>query len=294
MKKVREIVVVSGKGGTGKTTVTASLAAVLSPQVIVDADVDAANLHLLMKPAGTVFTNFSGKDLARIDPERCRNCGTCADLCRFGAIRLTDDEVYLVDEVSCEGCTLCALACPEGAVEMVPRRVGQWMVSRTAYGDFVHARLKPGGENSGNLVTMVRHQAKLLARRKGIDTILIDGPPGIGCPVNAALSGTDFALVVTEPTYSGIHDLERLLQLIRHFDIYAAIVINRFDINRENTRSIETFARQEAIPVLARIPHSYDIIDAIARAEIPLHHSAELRQAVEKISAGIHAYFGQK
>lgn len=294
MKDIREIVVVSGKGGTGKTTVTAALASVHSRQIIVDADVDAANLHILMKPTGTVFTDFRGRDVARVDTQRCSGCGICAELCRFGALRNIDNKTYRVDETLCEGCTLCVCACPEGAVDMVPAQVGQWMVSRTAYGDFVHARLEPGGENSGHLVTMVRHQAKLLARRKGINTILIDGPPGIGCAVNAALSGTDYALLVTEPTHTGIHDLERLLQLIRHFTVPVSIVINRYDINLNNTRFIESLAGQEGIPVIARIPHSYDIITAVTEAEIPVDRCAELKEAVADIWAAVKARFTEK
>ncbi len=276
MKKFKEIVIVSGKGGTGKTTLTATLAAVIPHKVIADTDVDAANLHLLLNPKNSKHTEFQGLDIARIDPAQCAGCGLCRDKCTFNAIIETSNKGFKVDESACEGCTLCSLVCPVKAIAMKPRIVGRWMISDTAYGRLVHARLKPGGENSGHLVTMVRLQAKHQALENNIDTIIIDGPPGIGCPVNAAISGTDYAVLVTEPTQSGISDLERIMQLLSHFDIPCGVVINRFDIHPENSHQIERFCRESGATILGKIPHSYKIIEAITSAKIPLNQCDEL------------------
>ncbi len=283
MKKFKEIVVVSGKGGTGKTTFTATLAASLPRKIIADTDVDAANLHILLQPKKSRATKFRGKDIASLDPGKCTNCGLCREKCAFDAVIPVKGNLK-IDESACEGCTLCSLVCPTEAIVMIPRFVGDWMISETAYGKFVHARLKPGGENSGHLVTMVRLQAKHLAVENNIDTILIDGPPGIGCPVNAAVSGTNYAVVVTEPTYSGISDLERILLLIRHFGIPCGVIVNRFDIHAENTNRIERYCREAGASVLAKIPHSYEIMESIAAARIPINVCQELDRAVSAIS----------
>jgi len=282
MKKVKEIVVISGKGGTGKTTLTAALANIIPGKVVVDADVDAANLYILLKPENIRPTDFTGKAVAVIDLDACSRCGLCRELCRFHAID-TEDGDYIVDHFSCDGCGLCAIACPVQAVRMEEQVVGKWFIADTEYGDFVYARLIPGAENSGNLVTMVRHQGKLVAEEKQIDTVLIDGPPGIGCPVTAAISGTDLAIIVTEPTYSGISDLQRVFDLTSHFSIKSGVVINRFDINLENTAKIEAFAVEKGIPVMARVPHSRCIMDEITNSHLPSGNCPELAQPVEHI-----------
>jgi MinD superfamily P-loop ATPase len=282
MKKVKEIVVISGKGGTGKTTVTASLADLIPGKIIVDADVDAANLYLLLNPEHTQGTDFIGKPTARIDADMCTSCGRCKELCRFDAINIIDEQ-YIVDDFSCDGCGLCEIACPVKAVQMNPQVVGKWFVSRTPLGDFVHARLIPGAENSGSLVTKVRQQAKQAAEEKKIEALLIDGPPGIGCPVIAAAAGAHLAVMVTEPTYSAINDLKRLLKLTTHFRVKSCIVINRFDINRENTRQIENFAQNKGVPVIARIPHSRCVMEEIAKSSIPSRKCSTLSREVEKI-----------
>lgn len=286
MKAFKEIVVVSGKGGTGKTTLTAALATALPDKVIADTDVDAANLHLLMRPQNSIATDFRGKDIAEIDPAGCAGCGLCREKCRFDAI-VNHGQHYQVDESACEGCTLCSLLCPSGAIAMKQRIVGRWMASDTSHGPMIHARLKAGGENSGHLVTMVRLQAKHRALEDKCKFIIIDGPPGIGCPVNAALTGTDFAVIVTEPTQSGISDLKRLIRLIQNFDIPFGIVINRYDVHMENSAAIETFCRELDSPLLGKIPHSYKIIDAIAAAHIPLRECEELDRTVLRIKETI-------
>ncbi len=282
MKDPKEIVIISGKGGTGKTTITASLADMIPGKIILDADVDAADMFILMNPGEIRATKFTGKAAAVIDSDRCISCRRCLELCRFHAI-VVDEGKYRVDELSCDGCTLCRLACPVKAIAMKERIVGEWYTSVTGWGDFVYARLIPGGENSGSLVTMVKRQAQLLAREKNIDLLLIDGPPGIGCPVIAAISGVHLAIIVTEPTYSGISDLERVFQLTTHFKIKSGIVINRYDINPENTGKIEEFARQNRVPVYAKIPHSDCIREAISRRDIPSRHCRELAEPLENL-----------
>jgi MinD superfamily P-loop ATPase len=207
MKKPEQIVVLSGKGGTGKTTVTASLAVMFPDKVIADADVDAANLHILLDPAVISEHTFPGRPVAEINPKHCINCGICMDLCRFDAIGVSNGQHH-IDEFSCEGCTLCSIACPEHAIAMTKQTAGRWFNSSTAYGSFIYARLDPGAENSGNLVTMVKHQSRLTAESEEKTYILIDGPPGIGCPVTSALSGSDFAVIVTEPSLTAISDLD--------------------------------------------------------------------------------------
>ena len=282
MKPFKEIVVVSGKGGTGKTTLTAALAAAIPNKVIADTDVDAANLHLLLQPENSVPTEFRGMDIAEINPAQCTACGLCRDSCAFHAVEEHQNS-FQVDPTACEGCTLCSLVCPAQAIAMKPRIVGHWIASDTSFGRMIHARLKPGGENSGHLVTMVRLQAKHQALEHQCGTIIIDGPPGIGCPVNAALTGTDIAILVTEPTQSGISDLRRLLKLIDHFDIPVGIIINRFDVHLENSRCIEAFCQETGAPVLGKIPHSYQIIEAISEARIPINLCQELDNTVSAI-----------
>ncbi|MCK4761790.1 MAG: ATP-binding protein [Candidatus Aminicenantes bacterium] len=282
MKKAKEIVVISGKGGTGKTTITASLAGIMTDKVIVDADVDAANLYILLRPQNIRGTDFTGKGLAEIDRDLCVHCGLCKELCRFFAIEIVDGD-YRVDPFSCDGCGLCKIVCPVQAVTIEEQVVGKWFSADTEFGAFVYARLIPGAENSGNLVTMVKEQAKQKAAAGNIPTILIDGPPGIGCPVISAVSGADFALIVTEPTYSGISDLRRVFDLTAHFGIKSGIVINRCDINPGNTTAIETFAREKGIPVLAGIPHSRCIMDEISESRLPARKCKELSRQIENI-----------
>lgn len=293
MNKLKEIVILSGKGGTGKTTVASSLAAVMKDIVIADADVDAANMHILLKPEIIKEEDFTGKSIAIIDNDICTSCDICRNLCRFDAIDVVNDE-YIVDEISCDGCTLCEVACPVDAIRMEEQIVGKWFLSKTDYGEFVYAKLNPGAENSGNLVTMVKHQSKRLAESKGINKILIDGPPGIGCPVTSSLSGAFLSILVTEPTLSGMSDLERILKLTKHFNVITGIVINRFDINLENSKKIEDFAKEHNIEVFAKIPHSHCILDEITNRNIPVFNCNELKVEIEKIVLKINQYIEEK
>ncbi len=275
-----QIAVISGKGGTGKTTVT-SVFATLCKCVIADCDVDAPNLHILLKPKVLEEIPFKGLKKARIIEERCERCGLCYDLCRFDAIYVENGS-YRVDVVRCEGCAFCYRACPSRAIEMVSEVRGKIFVSETEYGPFVHAMLEPGEENSGLIVHEVKKKAEEIAEEKGYDTIIVDGAPGIGCPVIASLSNVDKAVIVTEPTLSGLSDMERVLRLVRHFRIEPYVVINKFDLNVDVTNRIEGFCRSEGIPIVAKVPFYDDIPSAIANLKIPVKE--EIVEAWEVIS----------
>ena len=247
---MKELVILSGKGGTGKTSLTASLAVLASGCLLCDADVDAADLHLLMQPDIKQRTDFQGGGVAIIDSQRCTGCGTCIDMCRWSAI----GPEFVVDEIACEGCGVCVDFCPEQAIDFPTKTCGQWFVSDTRCGPMVHARLGIAEENSGKLVTLVRQQAKRLAEEKGIDLIITDGPPGVGCPVIASVGGATSTLIVTEPTVSGIHDMSRAIALCRHFKVPVMVCINKFDLNLDNNAKIEQMARDAGLPVVGRIP----------------------------------------
>ncbi len=257
---MKELVVLSGKGGTGKTTLVGSFAALAKHKVLADCDVDAADLHLLLAPSVRETHEFTSGQLAAIERARCTGCGLCVEHCRFDAIH-----DFTVDPLACEGCGFCARVCPEGAITMTERLSGHWYLSDTVYGPLVHARLGIGEENSGKLVTTVRNAARALAEREGSELIISDGPPGIGCPVISSLSGADLALLVTEPTLSGIHDLERVVGACRHFGAPAAVCINQYDVSEENSRRIEDWCGTEDIPVVGRLPYDDAIPQAIAR-----------------------------
>lgn len=269
---MKQIVIVSGKGGTGKTVLTASFAVLAKRSVIADCDVDAADLHLLLHPRVTEKHEFQGLTKAHIDEQRCPGCGECLTVCRFGAVRdgryqMVDgrdtDGRYSIDPIACEGCRVCSYLCPPEAIRMVETIAGEWYVSETRYGPMVHAQLGIAQENSGKLVAVVRQQAKLIAEKNNLDCVVIDGPPGIGCPVIASLSGVDMALVVTEPTLSGIHDLERVTAVARHFGITSVCVINKFDINRENSNMLEHWCQSKGMPLAGRIPFDSSVMESI-------------------------------
>lgn len=257
---MKELVVISGKGGTGKTSILGALASLATNAVLADCDVDAANLHVLLKPNVQKRTSFFGGKIAAIDPERCTACGRCRELCRFDAI--TSD--FQVDEIACEGCGVCVWNCPEQAIAFQEHENGEWFISRTRFGDMVHAKLGIAEENSGKLVTLVRNEAKKLATSNDRDLLLVDGPPGTGCPVIAAIGGADAVLIVVEPTLSAIHDMKRVVELAEHFDIPGAVVINKYDLNQELSEDIKTFCQGKDIPIAGILP--YDL--AIVRAQL--------------------------
>jgi MinD superfamily P-loop ATPase len=266
---VKEIVVLSGKGGTGKTTIVGSFAAMANSKVLADCDVDAADLHLLLQPDVAEEHEFWSGQVASIDPDRCTQCGICRDSCRFDAIRN-----FMVDALACEGCGLCYRLCPESAVSMNRCLSGRWFKSKTAYGPLLHARLDPGQENSGRLVAVVRQQARIIAHREGFEFIISDGPPGIGCPVISSLTGASLALLVTEPTPSGMHDLERVLGVCRHFGVWAAVCINKCDLDTENAGRIAELCEKESVPILGYIPFDEAVTEAISQG-LPLVEFSE-------------------
>jgi MinD superfamily P-loop ATPase len=247
---MKELVILSGKGGTGKTSLTASFAMLAEGCLICDADVDAADLHLLMRPDVKKRTDFQGGGVAQIDPQRCTECGTCIEMCRFSAI----GPDFVVDDIGCEGCGVCVDFCPEQAIDFPTKNCGQWFISETRVGPMVHARLGIAEENSGKLVTLVRQQARQLAEARGIGLMITDGPPGVGCPVIASVGGAACALIVAEPTVSGIHDMARAIELCRYFNVPVMICINKFDLNPDNSATIEQMARDANLPVVGRIP----------------------------------------
>jgi len=248
---MKHLTVISGKGGTGKTTLAAAFASLVENAVIADCDVDAADMHLILKPRVLVKDDHCGLEVARIDPKLCIECGKCREFCRYGAIT----ERLEIVHYNCEGCAVCTIVCPEGAVSMEKRISGQVFSSETRFGPMAHARLGIGEEASGKLVSAVRSNAKKLAEQYYKDLIIIDGPPGTGCSAIAAITGTDLVLVVSEPTVSGIYDLKRVLELATHFRIPVVVCINKYDINEENTWLIEKFCIELGIPVLGRLPY---------------------------------------
>ena len=255
---MKELVVISGKGGTGKTSITGALATLMPNTILSDCDVDAPDLHLLLQPDIQKKESFSGGKVARIDKSKCTECDICRDVCRFDAI-LPD---YVVEDISCEGCGVCVWNCPEKAISFEERESGEWYVSTTRYGDMVHARLHPGEENSGKLVTQVRNVARELGKEKGADHLLVDGPPGVGCPVISSIGGADLLLVVTEPTRSAIHDMLRALDLAKHFHVPAAVCINKYDLNEEMVGEIEAYCAGENLPVLGKIAFNKEFVAA--------------------------------
>jgi len=266
---MKEVVVLSGKGGTGKTTIVGSLAALADNKVLADCDVDAADLHLLLSPSEKQKNEFWSGQIAQIDAGKCTQCGLCQDLCRFHAIHN-----FRVDPVSCEGCGFCSRICPDNAIAMKDNMSGHWFVSDTRFGPMVHARLGVAQENSGKLVATVRQQAKKIAENEGRNLIISDGPPGIGCPVISSLSGASLALLVAEPTLSGMHDLDRILDVCRHFGVQAMVCINKYDLNEKNTAQIESQCLGRGIAIGGKIPFDTVVTESIVLGVPVVEHSA--------------------
>ncbi len=268
---MRQVVILSGKGGTGKTSVAAALAHLASQQMriaLADADVDAANLELVLRPTMLEKHAFMGGQVAIIDPDRCTRCGRCDEVCRFDAVVPGEGcGAYRIDPLACEGCASCVYQCPEGAIHVQEQQAGLWFRSDTRFGPLFHAHLLAGQENSGKLVTMVKQQARLLAHGEGRDLLIVDGPPGIGCPVIAASTGADLALLVAEPTVSGIHDLERILSTVSHFRVPALVCINKADLNPGHTAAIESFCAARAIELVGKLPYDSVVTKAMVQGQ---------------------------
>lgn len=290
---MKELVVLSGKGGTGKTSVSASLAALLESVTLADCDVDASDLHLVLGAEIETREPFVSGNLAEVDPDKCSACGLCETLCRFDAISLSPQAggKALVKATGCEGCKVCVQFCPEQAIRFPPRLCGESFVSRTRLGKMCHARLLAGAENSGKLVSLVRKKARETAESQGSDWLIVDGPPGIACPVIASITGADAVLMVTEPSLSAVHDLERVAELCRHFKIRAFCLINRCDINPAISDSIEEKMNAAGVRVIGRIPFDPEFTKAqvkglsLAESRPRGESIGNIRRALDKLKA---------
>jgi MinD superfamily P-loop ATPase len=288
---MKEIVVISGKGGTGKTSLVGCFAALAKDVVLADCDVDAADLHLILSPQIKEEHDFSGGKKARIVTEKCRGCGRCADVCEFGAVVIEsygNEKKFTIDEISCEGCGVCRYFCPFDAVEFEDAINGKWFVSETRFGPMLHAELTPGEENSGKLVTLLRKEAKNKAKEQKKDLIIVDGSPGIGCPVIASLAGTDFAVIVTEPTMSGLHDLSRVAELTKQLGVPAAVCINKYDINESKSAEIESESSARGIQAVGKIEYDKAVTDAQIKGVSLVEYSdnsaaGQIREAWRKV-----------
>jgi MinD superfamily P-loop ATPase len=294
------LVILSGKGGTGKTSVAAALAHLASkevPLVLADADVDAANLELVLAPTRLEEQIFMGGQVAIIDPDKCGLCGRCYEVCRFEAI-IPGDDAYRVDPLACEGCASCVYQCPEEAIHSEEQQAGLWFHSDTRFGPLFHAHLFAAQENSGKLVTLVKQQGRLLAIDEGCELLIVDGPPGIGCPVISASAGADVALLVVEPTVSGIHDLERALGTVRHFGVPALVCINKADLNPGHTMAIETYCAGQQIEVVGKLPFDTVVTEAMIQGRPVTEFQPEgavaaaLRQSWRRIRAQLEGQDG--
>jgi len=259
---VKTLTIISGKGGTGKTSIVGSFASLAKKAVFADCDVDAADLSLIMDARIKTASEFKASQKARIDVAKCIQCGDCEDKCRFNAIQNCKVDYFL-----CEGCRVCSLVCPQGAMSMEDVCSGQLFISDTPYGPLVHARLEPGEENSGKLVTLVRQTAEQIARNEGFEYIIVDGPPGIGCPVIASLTGATASLIVTEPTISAISDLKRVLSVCNHFKVPPFVCVNRCDLYQENVTRITEFCQQEGVEILGMIPYDPNVVRALVQGK---------------------------
>jgi MinD superfamily P-loop ATPase len=283
---MKEITVISGKGGTGKTSLSAALAALMGKgAVVTDCDVDAANMHILMKPVVHDEQPFKSGSEAVINPEACTRCGKCKKVCRFDAISIVN-QAYTVDSIACEGCGYCANICPANAIVMEPIVAGTLFRSTSQYqNSFVHARLGIAADNSGKLVTEVRNRAKKLAQDTGVDYLLHDGAPGVGCPVTASVTGADYILMIAEPSVSGSHDVKRVYELVKQFSIPAGMIINKQGLNPEIEQELEHFCAEKKIDFIGTLPYSSDFSKAINANQTIVEYSPVLKEKMEHIFA---------
>ena len=278
---MKELVVISGKGGTGKTSLMAALASLSENSVLCDADVDASDLHLIMSPTIISKNNFQGGNQAIIDQGKCTACGICRNLCRWDAV----NDHYEIETIDCEGCGVCVYFCPEKAIDFPMKICGEWYISETRFGPMVHARLGIAEENSGKLVMLVRQESKKLSEENGHHLILTDGPPGVGCPVIASVGGSSAVLIVTEPTVSGIHDMERVARLAAHFRVKAMVCVNKFDLNPDRTKDIEKYAKRKDLLFLGQVPFDPIFTKAMVKAQTVFEYdgNSEAGKVIKKI-----------
>lgn len=269
-----EIAVISGKGGTGKSSLSAAFATTNSQIVLADCDVDAANLHLIFNPSHEEEEVFTGSEKAVINYDACTGCKICINYCRFDAISSESDRV-IISEILCDGCKLCARICPEKAIEMIPNNKSRMYAGTFRNGKMIYGRLAPGEENSGKLVNLVREKARLIAEKNNLDTILLDGPPGIGCPVISTITGVDKVIIITEPTLSGLNDMTRAVDVVRKFNLPIFIVINKYDLNASISRQIEEWCQTNKITVAGRIPFDIQITEAMLQGKSIIEYNSD-------------------
>jgi MinD superfamily P-loop ATPase len=282
---IKELIVISGKGGTGKTSLLGAFASLATDKVLCDADVDAADLYLILEPEIRKRQDFQEGHRAVIDPNRCTECGVCRDLCRFHAI----SPDFKVDPIECEGCGVCVHFCPADAIDFPIKTCGELFISETRCGPMVHARLGIAEDNSGKLVTLTRREARELAKNRGLGLILTDGPPGLACPVIASIAGATAVLIVTEPTLSGHHDMDRVVELANHFEIPASICVNKYDLNPNMTGVIEQYAKERGLPILGRIPFDPIFTKAMVQNQTIIEYEgrSQAAQALREIWQGV-------
>lgn len=272
---MKEITVLSGKGGAGKTTISAALASLAGNAVFCDNDVDAADLHLIFKPEIKEKYTFSSGNKAVISSEKCTGCGLCAKKCRFEAIRKNAAGQFEVNVFQCEGCRLCERICPENSITITENNNNFWYVSDTRFGTLIHASMAPGAENSGKLVTQIRKKAKEAALHSNADFIICDGPPGIGCSAISSITGTDLVLLIIEPTLSGFHDAKRLIELAERFNIPVLAVINKFDLNREVSQNVINFLIEKKIKLIGKINFDKQVVESMVNGQTIIEFSQE-------------------
>jgi len=285
---VKEVVIISGKGGTGKTSITSSFCALADNAVIADCDVDAPDLHILLDPDIQSRHDFSGGKKAFIDQSKCSQCGTCLDLCRFDAI--SND--FKIDPFACEGCGVCVWNCPEEAITFDQVKNGEWYSSHTRFGKMIHAQLAPGEENSGKLVTLVRQKARAQAEDQQAELLIVDGPPGTGCPVIAAIGGADHLLIVTEPSLSALHDLQRAVQLAAYFKIPCSVCINKYDINENVVKKIQDYCDEHNVKIVGKIKFDKSMVAAQLEKQTLIEYSNN--EATDEIQTIFNKLFKEK
>ena len=269
---MQEITVISGKGGTGKTSFTSAFASLAKNSVFADCDVDAANLYLILQPENYREEKVLGASTAVIDHDVCTSCGLCQEVCRFDAIDIIDGQ-YEVSEFSCEGCDFCMHVCPVDAISMEKSYTSKWFIGNTRFCSMVHAKLGVAEDLSGKLVTTVREEAKKLTEKENADLLIVDGPPGIGCPVIASVTGTNQVVIVTEPTKSGLHDLKRVAEMVKGFDVSPRVIINKFDINKKLVKEIEVYCAENKMEVLGKVPFDKIMVDAMVNQQTIIEYS---------------------